>query len=162
MSGKFLLIYICIFHVLSNFLLIYICKLHWSLLPEAERKKFLRLYTFPTPSDISQVGNFLLIYVCNFHVTSNFLLIYICKLHWNRTLCLLPLIFHRPKKNCSIGRVRFPRWIGKLLLIYTCNFYVLSHFLLIYICKLHWNFIVLYAVEMTSRRESDAVTTSQA
>ena len=28
---------------------------------------------------------------------------------------------------------------GKLLLIYTCNFHVLSHFLLIYICKLHWN-----------------------
>ena len=32
MSGKFLLIYICNFHVLSNLLLIYICKLHWRLL----------------------------------------------------------------------------------------------------------------------------------
>jgi magnesium-transporting ATPase (P-type) len=29
MSGKFLLIYICNFHVLSHLLLIYICKLHW-------------------------------------------------------------------------------------------------------------------------------------
>ena len=29
--GKFLLIYICIFHVLSNLLLIYLCKLHWNL-----------------------------------------------------------------------------------------------------------------------------------
>ena len=29
---------------------------------------------------------------------------------------------------------------GKSLLIYICNFHVLSHFLLIYICKLHWNF----------------------
>jgi hypothetical protein len=29
MSGKFLLSYICNFHVLSNLLLIYICKLHW-------------------------------------------------------------------------------------------------------------------------------------
>ena len=28
---------------------------------------------------------------------------------------------------------------GKLLLIYLCNFHVLSNFLLIYICKLHWN-----------------------
>ena len=28
---------------------------------------------------------------------------------------------------------------GKLLLIYICNFHVLSHLLLIYICKLHWN-----------------------
>ena len=29
--GKLLLIYICIFHVLSHLLLIYICKLHWNL-----------------------------------------------------------------------------------------------------------------------------------
>ena len=29
--------------------------------------------------------------------------------------------------------------LGKFLLIYICNFHVLSHFLLIYICKLHWN-----------------------
>ena len=28
---------------------------------------------------------------------------------------------------------------GKLLLIYIYNFHVLNHFLLIYICKLHWN-----------------------
>ena len=30
-TGNFLLIYICNFHVLSNLLLIYICKLHWNL-----------------------------------------------------------------------------------------------------------------------------------
>ena len=29
---------------------------------------------------------------------------------------------------------------GKLLLIFICNFHVLRHLLLIYICKLHWNF----------------------
>jgi hypothetical protein len=29
-KGKFLLIYIFNFHVLSNLLLIYICKLHWN------------------------------------------------------------------------------------------------------------------------------------
>jgi hypothetical protein len=29
MSGEFLLIYICNFHVLTHLLLIYICKLHW-------------------------------------------------------------------------------------------------------------------------------------
>jgi hypothetical protein len=28
---------------------------------------------------------------------------------------------------------------GNFLLIYICNFHVLSHLLLIYICKLHWN-----------------------
>jgi RIH domain len=32
---------------------------------------------------------------------------------------------------------------GKLLLIYIFNFHVLSHFLLIYICKLHWNDITV-------------------
>ena len=38
MSGKFLLIYICNFHVLSNLLLNYICKLHWNLVqPQFER-----------------------------------------------------------------------------------------------------------------------------
>jgi hypothetical protein len=28
---------------------------------------------------------------------------------------------------------------GDFLLIYICNFHVLSHLLLIYMCKLHWN-----------------------
>ena len=28
---------------------------------------------------------------------------------------------------------------GKLPLIYMCNFHVLNHLLLIYMCKLHWN-----------------------
>ena len=32
---------------------------------------------------------------------------------------------------------------GKLLLIYICNFHVLSHLLLIYICKLHWKHLCL-------------------
>ena len=30
--------------------------------------------------------------------------------------------------------------LGKSLLIYIYNFHVLNHLLLIYICKLHWNF----------------------
>ena len=29
---------------------------------------------------------------------------------------------------------------GKTLLIYISNFHVLSHLLLIYLCKLHWNY----------------------
>ena len=31
------------------------------------------------------------------------------------------------------------KWIGRFLMIYICNFHVLSHLLLIYICKLHWS-----------------------
>jgi hypothetical protein len=30
---------------------------------------------------------------------------------------------------------------GESLLIYICNFHVLSHLLLNYMCKLHWNYI---------------------
>ena len=43
---------------------------------------------------------------------------------------------------------------GKSLLIYICNFHVLSHLLLIYICKLHWNLnrrLVLAWVFLVSR-----------
>ena len=29
--------------------------------------------------------------------------------------------------------------LGNFLLVYICNFHVLSHLLLNYICKLHWN-----------------------
>ena len=36
----------------------------------------------------------------------------------------------------------YPRAAGKFLLIYICNFHVLSNLLLIYICKLHWNLSV--------------------
>ena len=42
MSGEFLMIYICNFHVLSNLLLIYICKLHW-ILKGIVRREDLRL-----------------------------------------------------------------------------------------------------------------------
>ena len=34
--------------------------------------------------------------------------------------------------------------LGKLLLIYICNFHVLSDLLLIYICKLHWNLNTMF------------------
>ena len=34
---------------------------------------------------------------------------------------------------------------GKLLLIYICNFHVLSNLLLIYICKLHWNLNTMFS-----------------
>ena len=39
------------------------------------------------------------------------------------------------KDHCDIYLKEF----GKFLLIYICNFHVLSHLLFIYICKLHWN-----------------------
>ena len=33
---------------------------------------------------------------------------------------------------------------GNLLLIYICNFHVLSNLLLIFICKLHWNLNTMF------------------
>ena len=37
---------------------------------------------------------------------------------------------------------------GKLLLIYICNFHVLSDSLLIYICKLHWNLNTMFVCQV--------------
>ena len=37
---------------------------------------------------------------------------------------------------------------GKLLLIYICNFHVLSNLLLIYICKLHWNLNMIFVCQV--------------
>ena len=37
---------------------------------------------------------------------------------------------------------------GNLLLIYICNFHVLSHLLLIYICKLHWNLNTMFVCQV--------------
>jgi hypothetical protein len=39
---------------------------------------------------------------------------------------------------------------GYFLLIYICNFHVLSHFLLIYICKLHWNLNTIFVCQVNS------------
>ena len=37
---------------------------------------------------------------------------------------------------------------GKSLLIYICNFHVLSHLLLIYIRKLHWNLNTMFVCQV--------------
>ena len=56
-----------------------------------------------------------------------------------------------------------PTHLGKLLLIYICNFHVLSYLLLIYICKLHWNLnpthidAVNLAIDMLSVSAEDIV-----
>jgi hypothetical protein len=123
MSGNLLLIYICNFHVLSRLLLIYICKLHWNLNTmfacSVDRMALGNLSFLLTRS-----GKLLLIYICNFHVLSNLL-------HWISAMAF----------GSGFGIV--PTTHGNLLMIYICNFHVLSHLLLIYICKLHWNHIVM-------------------
>ena len=49
------------------------------------------------------------------------------------------------KKTSSADRAS-----GKFLLIYICNFHVLSHLLLIYICKLHWNLNTMFVCQVNS------------
>ena len=39
---------------------------------------------------------------------------------------------------------------GISLLICICNFHVLSHLLLIYICKLHWNLNTMFVCQVNS------------
>ena len=43
--------------------------------------------------------------------------------------------------------------LSNLLLIYICNFHVLSNLLLIYICKLHWN----YASTQVTEEDGDGL-----
>ena len=45
---------------------------------------------------------------------------------------------------------RAGRPTGESLLIYICNFHVLSHLLLIYICKLHWNLNTMFVCQVNS------------
>ena len=39
---------------------------------------------------------------------------------------------------------------GKSLLIYICNFHVISNLLLIYICKLHWNLNTMFLCQVNN------------
>ena len=48
---------------------------------------------------------------------------------------------YESKQNDLWGKIiqaQYKEDEGKLILIYMCNFHVLTHLLLIYICKFHW------------------------
>ena len=44
---------------------------------------------------------------------------------------------------------------GTFFLIYIWNFHVLNHFLLIYVCKLHWNFNTMFVCQVIYRIPSN-------
>jgi hypothetical protein len=159
MSGKFLLIYICNFHVLSHLLLNYIYKLHWNISPkvshniEGSIKRVL--------GSVKVVGNELArtyrqiestafkhnvaareIFDSVFQELKELLVV--CEKASSRraTRHRSEFDFYCPEYmshvyNVNIHRITSPS--GKFLLIYICNFHVLSNLLLIYICKLLWN-----------------------
>ena len=54
------------------------------------------------------------------------------------------------KDSLSLDTVMYESFFrGKLLMIYICNFLVLNHLLLIYICKLHWNLNMMFVCQVT-------------
>ena len=123
MSGKLLLIYICIFHVLSHLLLIYICKLHWNSKVWNANSSTTDFWTTWSLENI---------------ITTTTL--------WSRHCILL-------SASTSLTCMPFTRraWSqGKFLLIYIWNFHVLIHLPLIYICKLHWNLNTMKACNHTA------------
>ena len=105
---------------------------------------------------------YLMIYICNFHVSSNLLLIYTCKLHWNQVYGQMKKNLEHKADDIEFLLARYPNlriaYIdsvrsnreGKLLMIYICNFHVLSNLPLIYICKLHWNLNTMFVCQVNS------------
>ena len=113
-------------------------------------------FHFPT-------GKLLMIYICNFHVLSHLLLIYICKLHWtSATRSTFPAVMML-RSGCGVWTLINLRQYtvvstvtsvksnvpsGNLLLIYICIFHVLSHLLMNFICKLHWNLNTMFVCQV--------------
>ena len=98
----------------------------------------------------STPGELLLIYIWNFHVLCNLLLIYICELHlilntmfvcqvnyfwFTYIISMSYVIYYWFTHVNSTGKINtmFVCQVN-FLLIYICNFHVLNHLLLIYIC----------------------------
>ena len=73
---------------------------------------------------------------------------------------LMRAIGFYPTEDEIINMVSEVRYQGKLLLIYICNFRVLSDLLLIYICKLHWNLHTMFACQVISFWFTHVISTS--
>jgi hypothetical protein len=132
MSGKLLLIYICNFHVSSHLLLIYICKLHWNpppLQPLANIEPFLLF-------DEEEEGMFAQdMYAFSEDESTG------------------PYVSSSSTDTRSDTSVDEPddfsdNQSGYFLLMYMCYFHVLSHLLLNYICKLHWNLNTMFVCQV--------------
>jgi hypothetical protein len=145
MSGKFLLIYICNFHVLNHLPLIYICKLHWNLSSRLGAEKSDLFYCH---------RSFLVVILDNEHIEAATISIKTCSTSCSSfgdgalisgAGCLF-FLCERLGSDSQGGGLGMS---GKLLrLIYICNFHVLSHLLLIYICKLHWNLNTMFVCQV--------------
>ena len=124
----FLMIYICNFHVLSHLLLINICKLHWN----PDRCPWARSCEVSTRVEVWR----------SFYQSSG-------RKHSSGSK---PSpggeAFYWPSLCCSHRGVSARTSKGNFLMIYICNFLLLSHLLLIYIRKLHWNLNTMFVCQV--------------
>ena len=94
---------------------------------------------------------------CNPNIREVFLNLKICNpspgSRFNREICGRGLLGGLSSGLCSLQRAlgAFPLR-GNFLLIFICNFHVLSYLLLIYICKLHWNPVLWATLNMIISR----------
>jgi hypothetical protein len=135
MSGKFLLIYICNFHVLNDLLLIYICKLRWNQILPRSREEAQRIGgagEFPTDLSTALLTALSLAVQAMSYVLERVEGMTVVRAHSREQL-------ERDTFD-AYGKVHF--------LIYICNFHVLNHFLLIYIWKLHWNLNMMFVCQV--------------
>ena len=58
---------------------------------------------------------------------------------------------HLVAQSAGLGEGPPRRVPGNSLMIHICNFHVLNHLLLIYICKLHWNLNTMFVCQRVSR-----------
>ena len=136
-GGKFLLIYIWNFHVLSNLLLIYICKLHWNRWVECHRD----LHS-PGPSSASDTqGGGRPLSISSVPITK--------RAHHSSAQPTLQGLDQAVPQLYSQLEVDVLH-SGKFLLICIWNFHVLCNLLLIYICKLHWNLNTMFVCQVNS------------
>ena len=139
MSGNLLIIYICNFHVLSNLLLISICKLHW--ITTRSSRTLTSFSPVPLTFDSATAvgpGCSEGLNKCNGHGS--------CDYSTSTCKCFGGYGSEKDKLNAqslSFNPVH-------LLMIYICNFHVLSSLLLIYICKLHWNLNMMFVCQVIS------------
>ena len=137
------MIYICNFHVLNHLLLIYICKLHWN----RSHDEIDALYPKCCGDDLVFTNDELAKFVYLGQVFTPDL----SQLNQDFSPQVYIQLFLRPKGSTphSVSSRRSTT-LGNFLLIYICNFHVLSHLLMIYICKLHWNLNTMFVCQVIS------------
>ena len=136
----------CNFHVLSNLLLNYICKLYWNYVRDVELNTASnnaassnsvdtqRVILHTQPAETQPTGHRNLLRKSTETQPAETQPTETQPTGHRKLLRKSKITYHRELKVFAVAT-------GKLLLIYICNFHVLSNLLLNFICKLHWNLL---------------------